>query len=89
MKPIELFSYRVRVKYSLVLLEMFSHPVQLWCRRIPIRIVIWGHPSSCLENLKCLFIYKDCGSILTALRNKVEKSATIRGRVVDKVLFIP
>ena len=51
-------------------------PVQLWCRRIPIRIVYWEHPSSCLGNLKCPSIYKDCESILTALRNKVEKSAT-------------
>jgi len=57
MKPIGWWSYRVRVKSSLVLLEMFSHPVQLWCRRIPIRIVYWEHPSSCLGNLKCPSIY--------------------------------
>ena len=40
MKPIGWWSYRVRVKSFLVLLEMFSHPIQLWCSRIPIRIVI-------------------------------------------------
>ena len=53
MKPIEWWSYRVRVKSSLVLLEIFSHPVQLWCSRIPIRKVIWENPSSCLGNLSC------------------------------------
>ena len=31
MKPIGWWSYRVRVKSSLVLLAIFSHPVQLWC----------------------------------------------------------
>ena len=55
-------------------------PVQLWCRRIPIRIVNWGNLSSCLGNLNCPSIYNDCESILTALRNKVEKSATISER---------
>ena len=53
MKPIGWWSYRVRVKSSLVLLEIFSHPVQLWCRRIPIRKVYWGNPSSRLGNLNC------------------------------------
>ena len=55
MKPIEWWSYRVRVKSSLVLLEIFSHPVQLWCSPIPIRIVNWRNPSSGLGNLKCQF----------------------------------
>ena len=36
----------MRVKSSLVLLEMFSHPVQLWCVPIPIRI----YPGSPWEN---------------------------------------
>ena len=45
MKPIGWWSYRVRVKSSLVLPEMFSHPVQLWCSPIPIRIVIWENPT--------------------------------------------
>ena len=53
MKSIEWWSYRVRVKPSLVLLEIFSHPVQLWCVPIPIRIVNWRSPSSCLGNLSC------------------------------------
>ena len=46
MKPIGWYSYRVRVKFSLVLLGMFRHQlVQLWCSAIPIRIVIWENPS--------------------------------------------
>ena len=57
MKPIGWWSYRVRVKCSLVLLEIFIHPVQLWCSPIPIRKVYWGHPSSGLGNLKCTSIY--------------------------------
>jgi len=57
MKPIGWWSYRVRVKYSLVCWKCLVTPVQLWCRRIPIRIVNWGHPSSCLGNLNCPSIY--------------------------------
>ena len=53
MKPIGWWSYRVRVKSSLVLLEMFSHPIQLWCSPIPICKVHWGNPSSGLGNLSC------------------------------------
>ena len=45
-----------RVKFSLVLLEMFSHPVQLWCSPIPIRIVNWEHPSSGLGNLNFFYL---------------------------------
>ena len=55
MEPIGWWSYRVRVIFSLVLLVMFSHPVQPWSSRIPIRKVIWENLSSCLGNLKCQF----------------------------------
>ena len=55
MKPIGWWSYRVRVKCSLVLLEIFRHPVQLWCSPIPIRIVNWEHPSSLSGKLELSF----------------------------------
>ena len=40
--------------FSLVLLEMFSHPIQLWCSRIPIRIVIWENLSVLSRKLEFL-----------------------------------